>query len=268
MFKTIISFMLISFVSTFAQTYSGTYSARNSSNGTNITLKLNQGSSGNISGVLVLNNRETYKVEGKQENYYGESALTGTIRNGNDLSFFEAYLENNQLGFTWIPSDNNNQPNYDSAIDVVFNKTGSNDNYKEKGQNKMYENNYKNQTGRNKESKNNYQRDPAIVGLWHYTKSYTSGDFSMVTEKYMEVRPDGSYSYGNGRAVGGGNSGSFDSGNSDDDVITGKWRTENGIIYIDEGGYGNWAPYAGYYVEGNRLLIKFDDGSKELWYRQ
>jgi hypothetical protein len=27
-------------------------------------------------------------------------------------------------------------------------------------------------------------------------------------------------------------------------------------------------PYSGYYIEGNTLMLKFNNGSRELWYRQ
>ena len=152
-----------------------------------------------------------------------------------------------------------------SAIDVVLDKSNSSNNNLGSEQTDTYKNYSENYKGNNNKTSDNYQRDPMLVGSWRYSKSYTSGDFSMVTEKYMEVRPNGTYSYGNGKVAGGGNSGSF--GTEGGDVITGKWRTKNGIIYIDEGGYGNWVPYSGYYVEGNSLMLKFSDGSQEIWKR-
>jgi len=58
-------------------------------------------------------------------------------------------------------------------------------------------------------------------------------------------------------------SGNINSGGGD--VTRGQWRTQNGVIYINEG-YG-WEAYSGHYVEGNSMLLKFDDGSKQLWER-
>lgn len=249
----------------FSQKFSGTYTAYNPANGVKVELALNQNNNKSAAGKLFLNDNDTYDINRKIEGDYGEYWLQGTISKGNENSFFEAYLEGNQLIFNWIPVDVSNQPDYNSAIEVVLNEKDSsdmnNDSYtinEEKINSNKKDYNMNNQ---------NYQRDPALVGLWHYSDSYTSGDFSMVSEKYMEVRRDGTYSYGNGRIAGGGNSGTFDSGGGGD-VINGKWRTENGMIYIDEGGYGNWIPYAGYYVEGNKLLIKFSNGSREIWSRR
>lgn len=245
----------------FSQNFSGTYTVSNPANGTNVIIILNQNSVHQISGKLILNNADNYDIEGKLDE---DDEAEGTIRKGNEISFFEAYLENQQLYFTWIPS-NGNIPDYNSAIEVVLNKTNEANSNIERRKAAMNEKN----AGENKNpvSRDKYQQDPILIGLWRYSNSYTSGGFSMVSEKYMEIRADGTYSYGNGRVVGGGNSGSFDSGGGGD-ILTGKWRTENRIIYIDETGSGNWLPYSGYYVEGNSLMLKFNNGSKEIWHRQ
>ncbi|MEJ2196513.1 MAG: hypothetical protein P8X73_16890 [Ignavibacteriaceae bacterium] len=249
-----------------AQDFSGMYNAYNSSNGTKITITLNQNPNGLVSGELILNDNQKYKLNGKIEEDEGESYLTGSIIGEDENSFFEAYSEENQLIFTWVPSDRNNQPNYMAAIDILLDKSSSSNNNFENRQTDTYKNYSENYNDNDNKKSDNYQRDPMLVGAWRYSKSYVSGDFSMVTERYMEVRADGTYSYSDGKVAGGGNSGSFNSGNGGD-VITGKWRTENGIIYIDENGYGNWVPYSGYYVEGNRLMLKFSDNSKEIWER-
>jgi len=240
-----------------AQNFSGNYWFSNPSNGAEISLKLTQ-KKNLVTGELIINGNDKYSIEGQVTEYYGETDLTGSIKKGNEISYFEAWLEGEDLYFVWIPSDAQSQPDYNSSIEVVFSKTNSNNrnrtnqNYSERENNSM---------------NNNQQLDPALIGFWRYTDSYTSGDFSMVTEKYMEVRADGTYSYGNGKVAGGGNSGTFDSG-SPGNVITGRWKTQNGIIYIDEGGFGYWVPYSGYYVEGNTLMLKFENGSKEIWHRQ
>ncbi|MEJ2615088.1 MAG: hypothetical protein P8Z35_09020 [Ignavibacteriaceae bacterium] len=255
--------IMILFCSVFinAQNFSGTYTVSNHANGTNVTIILSQNSIHQISGKLILNNADNYDIEGKLDE---DDEAEGTIRKGNEISFFEAYLENQQLYFTWIPSKGN-IPDYNSAIDVVLKKTNEASNNIERRKAAMNEKNEVENKSPVKRDK--YQQDPILIGLWRYSKSYTSGGFSMVSEKYMEIRADGTYSYGNGRVVGGGNSGSFDSGGGGD-FLTGKWCTENRIIYIDENSSGDWIPYSGYYVEGNSLLLKFNNGSKEIWHRQ
>ena len=248
-------------VSLFAQDFSGSYMVTNPANGNSVKINLNQNSSGQISGQLILNNSDNYDIQGKLDE---DEEAEGTIRKGNETSFFEAFIEDQQLYFTWIPAKGN-QPDYNSAIDVVLSKVNSSFESKQK---LTDENNaVKNNKSKKQISVDNYEYDPMLVGLWRSSNSYTSGDFGMVSEKYLEIRPDGTYSYGNGRVIGGGNAGSFDSGRGGD-VITGKWRTENRIIFIDEAGSGNWVPYSGYYVEGNSLLLKFVNGSKEIWHRQ
>lgn len=109
----------------------------------------------------------------------------------------------------------------------------------------------------------NVQLDPRLIGHWTRSESYTSGDFSAVSETSVTLYPDGSYSYGPGRVIGGGNAGSFDSGGGGGGPA-GRWRTENGILYTMEGGIG-WAPYAKYSVEANKLLLTFGDGSRQRW---
>ena len=112
----------------------------------------------------------------------------------------------------------------------------------------------------------NVQRDPALVGVWSYSNTYNSGDFSGTTRLQMQVNPDGTYLYG-----GGGVSISGDAGygrSSSGDVTRGEWRTEGNIVHIREAGSPQWTPYARYYVEGNQMLLTFGDGSRQVWNRQ
>lgn len=159
--------------------------------------------------------------------------------------------------FVWIPVDVNAQPDYNSAMELLFAKENSEEILNDLNTNEMT-------SSFNDRQNDGFERDQMLIGSWRYTESYTSGDFSMVTEKYMEVRPDGTYSYGNGIVAGGGNAGSFGSGGGD--AIHGKWRTENGLIFVDYG-YGQWELYSGYYIEGNKLMLKFNNGSREIWDR-
>ena len=48
-------------------------------------------------------------------------------------------------------------------------------------------------------------------------------------------------------------------------MTPGQWRTENKMVYINEG--SGWTPFAKYYVEGNSLMFTFGDGSKQIWKR-
>ena len=108
------------------------------------------------------------------------------------------------------------------------------------------------------------ERDQRLVGAWSYTDSYTSGEYSFATQWRLIINPDGTYIYGDGRVVGGGPGVSGDSGGGGD-VTRGQWKTQNKVIYINEG-YG-WQSYAAYITDGGSLLMTFDDGSKQLWKR-
>lgn len=107
-------------------------------------------------------------------------------------------------------------------------------------------------------------RDQRLVGLWSYTKSYTSGEYSFASQRKMQINPDGTYLYGDGRVAGGGPSSSVDSGGGGD-VSRGQWKTEGDIIYINEG--QQWQPYCRYYIEGYSMMLTFGDGSKQIWKR-
>jgi hypothetical protein len=111
----------------------------------------------------------------------------------------------------------------------------------------------------------NEERDPALVGSWSRTDSISSGSASMSTQYFLQINPDGSYVYSIGRSAGGGGGWGMESGPGES--IPGRWKTSQRIVYIQERGVGQWIPYARYYVEGNRLMLTFDNGNREIWYR-
>ena len=114
------------------------------------------------------------------------------------------------------------------------------------------------------------ERNPALVGTWVYQDTYVSGDFSGTTRFVLRIHPDGTYTYGEGQVTMGGSTpyGSYSGNSGGGDVTTGRWRTQGNIVYIQEPGVSQWQPYARYYVEGNRMLFTFGDGSRQLWHRQ
>jgi hypothetical protein len=108
------------------------------------------------------------------------------------------------------------------------------------------------------------QLDQRIVGNWLYTDSYSSGEYSFASQYRMIVKGDGTYLYGDGKVAGGG-PGVSGTGGGGSEMSPGKWKTENGIIYVNEG-YG-WQAYAKYYVESSSMMLTFGDGSKQVWKR-
>jgi len=107
------------------------------------------------------------------------------------------------------------------------------------------------------------ERDARLIGGWLYTDSYTSGEYSFATQWRLIINADGSYLYGDAKVAGGGGGISGSSGGGD--VTRGQWRTENNVIYINDG--TGWQPYARYTTDGGSLLMQFGDGSKQLWKR-
>ncbi len=111
------------------------------------------------------------------------------------------------------------------------------------------------------------EKDPRLVGHWRHTESRMSGDFSMASDTHVVLEVNGTYRYWSGGMAGGGSAGSFSSGSSGN-VDTGAWKTANKIVYIKEAGDTQWQPYARYYVDHDSMLLKFNNGSKQLWYRR
>jgi len=114
-----------------------------------------------------------------------------------------------------------------------------------------------------KHSEEQTERDQNIVGAWIYSESYNSGGFGFASQWKMQINPDGSYLYGDARIMGGDGGSSIDSGGGD--VTRGQWRTQNGVIHINEG--YSWQPYARYHVEGYSMMLTFGDGSRQVWKR-
>lgn len=110
-----------------------------------------------------------------------------------------------------------------------------------------------------------FERDPQLVGIWGQSSSQVSGTFTMARSQMMEVFADGTYAIGGNRIVGGGRHSSYSAGSADEVINRGKWRTQNGYLYVDEG-YG-WEKYCGYYVDANNLMLKFDNGERDVWSR-
>lgn len=104
--------------------------------------------------------------------------------------------------------------------------------------------------------------DRAVVGKWRYTEAYVSGEFSFATDYFMQFDPNGTAYISEGRSAGGGPNSSIDSGAGD--VHTGTWKTEGGILYLNDGTSG-WVGYAKYIAEPLRMMLTFGDGKKQVW---
>ena len=111
--------------------------------------------------------------------------------------------------------------------------------------------------------------DTALIGLWVYSESYTSGDFGGAYQEKAYFYPNGQL--GIGSAVGAGNGGSQVYGNDSAPVSAYRWKIQiqnngNRHLYVESD--GQWQLYGRYYIEDGRMLITKADGSREFWRRQ
>jgi hypothetical protein len=98
----------------FAQNLSGTYTL--SSQGTTITLTLEQDARGNIKGTLFSTTGAQFKVEGAIQDNVG----VGTCVSNQGGSYFEAHPKGNQLLFALIEPGPNNMPDYSKVRQLTF----------------------------------------------------------------------------------------------------------------------------------------------------
>jgi hypothetical protein len=110
--------------------------------------------------------------------------------------------------------------------------------------------------------------DPRLVGTWTGQTMISSGDASMTSEQVLIFHADGSYTYGQGRAVAGGSGWSFDGGQGGG-TERGRWRTEGEILYL-AGQSGQWQRIGRYGMteDGQTMRITYDRGGRKLWSRR
>lgn len=109
--------------------------------------------------------------------------------------------------------------------------------------------------------------DTRLQGRWRSSQSYTSGEFTAVSEEFIEFSADGRCAYGGGRVMAGDAGTSGDSGRGS--LTPCEWQAGQKQLQLREPG-GPWRA-AGRYdldVERGVLLQYLPDGSRRLWYRQ
>lgn len=112
--------------------------------------------------------------------------------------------------------------------------------------------------------------DPRVVGHWRYTDTYMSGDFSMVDERHLFLRPDGTFSE-TGEMMGGMQH-SDDSGSYTGDTSvsntgmqnSGRWYTKDKVITLEwsDGSVETWP----YLITATDMMFK-GSSSNKLWTR-
>lgn len=104
--------------------------------------------------------------------------------------------------------------------------------------------------------------DMRLVGEWLYTDTYFNGDSNKTTQLKLIMKVDGTFKHGDAK-LDDGALGFVQSGGGN--YITGRWKTENAIIYLDEG--QGWQPYCKYFVDGKSFMMTFDNRKRQWWNR-
>ena len=106
--------------------------------------------------------------------------------------------------------------------------------------------------------------DRNLIGLWRYTDTYVSGQFSFATDYFMQMEGNGVIITTDGRTAGGGPTSSIVSG--EPDTHEGEWKVEGKEIWARDG-QSEWYRFAQYYREGNSLMLTYPNGKRQVWER-
>lgn len=104
-------------------------------------------------------------------------------------------------------------------------------------------------------------QDNELIGMW--ARQEVGKEVSV----FMEIRADGSYRQGHARTLKAG-ANPWAWGWDSDKVSGGKWRTQNQILYLTEGGASYWVALANFQLDDGKLCLQFSDGSQQIWYRR
>jgi|GEM_PF-3012741 len=115
--------------------------------------------------------------------------------------------------------------------------------------------------------------DPQLVGTWYSEVSGGQLTGNTVTTRMTNTfHADGTFTYGGGTSLltlhdRPGDAGETGTGGPGGQV-TGKWKTDSGVLYGMTAASGEWVLLGRYAITGNDLMLYGANGSKQLWSRQ
>jgi hypothetical protein len=233
-----------------AQGFTGSYL---STDGTQTVLSFDRPTSSSVLGAIQ-GNGLSLRLDGEIDG----ALMTGMASGPAGSLHFHAELAGEHLSFTMYPNGVDGQPDHAMGQSMVFQRNPSGG---QPGQSATP----MARPPTNAQVAGN--RDPALVGLWVRDETMVDPTMTLTTQTIMVLQADGQFEQGEGRVVGGGAGFSFDSG-SDQQRDIGQWRSEDGLVYVTGAGLSQWIPCCRYYVEGGRMLLTFDDGSRQIWYKR
>lgn len=107
--------------------------------------------------------------------------------------------------------------------------------------------------------------DPALLGVWLYSESYTSNDFAGAYQERVIFYANGTLAIGSAAGAGGSHSHVM-SGYGDSATYAWKVKVQasgDRHLFVKEA--GQWQLYGRYYIENGRMLVTKADGSREFW---
>lgn len=176
-------------------------------------------------------------------------AASGTASSKDGAGSFEAVVQGDTLNLTVSQQDGPNQKA--AQLPLQFQRLVSKNNVPERPA-----------------TAEDSAGDPRLVGNWTYQNVIASGDASFASEEHMALRADGTYLYRKGRTAAGGDDWSFEGGN-DGKAESGRWRAQNGILFVMGSHGGEWTRVGKYGMtsDGKTMRITYERGNRKLWSR-
>jgi len=218
-----------------------------------MTLALDQASSGAVTGTLAMSDGDTCRVSGKTTvDEDSEWSVEGWIACADARSNFEfSRDEGDEFVLVLIPYDGRGTPRPELAAVLYARRRDADESSTER-------------TGLVASSTSS--RDPALLGIWATQVVMSTPGGSMTTQMLMEFRNDGTLVDLGSRSVGGIPGVDADTGLEGAGDIAG-WRTSGNLLQVRYAG-SDWMTLASYAVSGNQLLFVYYDGDRKIWYRQ